>query len=177
MPFIPLHHWHGMPVPRSRHTGALYKALDSRFQKCLLVGCNFPVHKQPQVSWKSSFSRPWFPCNFSSLGFWIYFSGLGQPSFLRCTNNCLSWPSLSCPLQWVSLSFLSACHFHIPLASQLLSCASCQDSEPKSCLSNWLCLCSPTCRAQAVYRSPLGATSSVFSLLCLFPTVSIPTTS
>jgi hypothetical protein len=89
-PIIPLHHWHGMPVPRPRHAGALYKVLDSRFQKCLLVECNVPIHKQPQVSWKSIFSGPWFPCIFSSLGFWIYFSGSGQPSFLRCKSAAAS---------------------------------------------------------------------------------------
>lgn len=93
--FIPLHYWHSMSVPRPRYAGALYRVLDSRFQKCSPAGCNFSVHKQPQVSWESIFSSPWFPSNVSSLSFWIYFSGFGQPSFLRCEHNSLSWPLLS----------------------------------------------------------------------------------
>lgn len=103
-------------------TQGLYtKSWTSDFKKYSPAGCSFLVHKHPQVSWNSIFSSPWFPCNISSLSFWIYISGFGQPSSLRCEHYCLSWLLLShcngslsvSSLHAVSISLWHPSFFHV----------------------------------------------------------------
>lgn len=87
----------------------------------LLLDAAFLYINTPRFPFKSIFSSPWFPCNVSSLSFWIYFSGSGQPSFLRCEHSCLSWLLLShcngslsvSSLHAVSISLWLPSFFHV----------------------------------------------------------------